>query len=89
MSLRAEYATLDGWIVLDGLDAVKEVSVMAKCGICGKYGKAGSRVSHSMRHTKRRFLPNVQRATLLLDGKLQQLALCTRCLRSYHKVVVP
>ena len=58
---------------------------MAKCRVCGKYGRAGHRVSHSMRHTKRRFMPNIQRATLVLNGRTQQVVLCTRCLRTYHK----
>jgi ribosomal protein L28 len=38
-----------------------------------------------MRHTKRRWLPNVQRATLTIDGQKVQLDLCTRCLRTYNK----
>jgi large subunit ribosomal protein L28 len=58
---------------------------MAKCNVCGKYGRSGNNVSHSMRHTKRRFMPNIQSATLQLGGKTQQVKLCTRCLRSYHR----
>ena len=46
---------------------------------------AGFAVSHSKRHTKRRWRPNIQRATLLVEGQLVKVDLCTRCLRTYHK----
>jgi large subunit ribosomal protein L28 len=46
---------------------------------------AGFNVSHSMRHTKRRWRPNIQRATLQIGGVPIQLDLCTRCLRTHHK----
>jgi large subunit ribosomal protein L28 len=46
---------------------------------------AGNRVSHSMHHSKRRFKPNIQKATLLVNGQPVQLHLCTRCLRTHHK----
>jgi large subunit ribosomal protein L28 len=53
--------------------------------VCGKKPAHGFNVSHSMRHTKRRWLPNVQRATLTIDGQKVKLDLCTRCLRTYNK----
>jgi large subunit ribosomal protein L28 len=53
--------------------------------VCGKKPTAGFAVSHSQRHTKRRWRPNIQRATLLVDGQLVKLDLCTRCLRTHHK----
>jgi len=45
----------------------------------------GYSVSHSMRHTKRRWLPNVQHATLIINGAPMRVAICTRCLRTHHK----
>ena len=57
-----------------------------KCQLCGKRAYAGFNVSHSMRHTKRWFRPNVRRATLVLNGEARQVKVCTRCLRTYHKV---
>ncbi|MGD0353609.1 MAG: 50S ribosomal protein L28 [Dehalococcoidia bacterium] len=57
-----------------------------KCDICGKTAHFGHRVSHSKQHTRRRWLPNIQRATILLDGKPKQLNLCTQCLRTQHKL---
>jgi large subunit ribosomal protein L28 len=46
---------------------------------------AGYSVSHSKRHTKRRWRPNIQRATLLVEGQPVKVDLCTRCLRTYYK----
>lgn len=59
---------------------------MAVCDVCGKHPRFGHHVSHSNRKTPRRWEPNVQRATLLLDGRLTSLRLCTRCLRDYGKL---
>ena len=56
-----------------------------RCEVCGKKPAAGFNVSHSQRHTKRRWRPNVQHATLQIDGTPVQLSICTRCLRTYHK----
>lgn len=58
-----------------------------KCQLCGKRPRAGFSVSHSNRHTKRWFRPNVRKATLVLNGTPQQVKACTRCLRTYHKTV--
>lgn len=46
---------------------------------------AGYAVSHSQRHTKRRWKPNVQKTTLVIGGERVQLAMCTRCQRTYSK----
>lgn len=56
-----------------------------RCEVCGKKPAAGFNVSHSQRHTKRRWRPNIQTATLLVDGQKVQIHLCTRCLRTQHK----
>ena len=59
---------------------------MARCDICLKAGMAGNNVSHSKRHTKRRWYSNVQKATIYVDGSPKRVRICTRCLRSQHKV---
>ena len=59
---------------------------MAKCELCGKAGHSGNNVSHSKRRTKTRFMPNIQHATLTINGSLRRVALCTRCLRTNHKL---
>jgi len=59
-----------------------------RCDICGKASTSGSNVSHSLRHTKRVFKPNIQRVRALVDGKVKRIRVCTRCLRS-GKVTKP
>ncbi len=58
---------------------------MARCEICLKSPQAGNTVSFSNRHVKRRWAPNVQRATILVDGDPKRVKICTRCLRSRYK----
>lgn len=58
---------------------------MAKCEICGKTPQFGHNVSHSMRHTKRQFRVNVQKATIVEGGKARKIKVCTRCLRTLNK----
>ncbi len=59
---------------------------MAKCEICGKGPSFGHNVSHSNVHTKRQWKPNIQQVTLYEDGKRRRTKICTRCLRTLHKV---
>jgi large subunit ribosomal protein L28 len=56
-----------------------------KCDICGKSPQFGNAVSHSKRHTNRQWEPNVHPARVMVDGKLQNLNICTRCLRTLNK----
>ena len=59
---------------------------MAKCEMCGKVGHSGNNVSHSKRRTKTRFMPNIQKAKLEIKGRLRRAAVCTRCLRTHHRI---
>jgi len=52
------------------------------CDICGKRPAAGNAVSHSMRHTRRVRLPNIQRVHAVVDGKRKWVNACTRCIKS-------
>lgn len=56
-----------------------------RCELCGKAPASGSNVSFSERHTKRRFLPNIQSAKLMVNGEQKRVRVCTRCLRTYYK----
>ena len=58
---------------------------MAKCEICGKKPLSGHNVSHSMRHTKRQWKPNIQKVTIVKDGRLRKMKICSRCLRTAVK----
>jgi len=57
-----------------------------KCEICGKRPSTGNLVSKSGRRTKRRWLPNLQRIKIKLNGQTKKAYVCTRCIRS-NKVV--
>lgn len=57
-----------------------------KCDICGKTPQFGHNVSHSKRHTNRKWMPNVHPTRITINGKAKRLNLCTRCLRTQHKL---
>ena len=57
----------------------------AKCAISGKKPQSGNNVSHANNKTKRRFLPNLQKVTLLVNGQKKQVRVCTRSLRTLAK----
>jgi large subunit ribosomal protein L28 len=58
---------------------------MAKCDICGKGPQFGHNVSHSMRHTKRTWKANMQRARVLENGVEKHVHICTRCIKTRQK----
>ena len=56
---------------------------MAKrCDVCGKGPASGNNVSHSMRKTRRRWLPNLQSVRINERGTVKTARICTSCLRS-------
>ena len=68
---------------------------MRVCAICGKRPVIGSAVTHrwmlkvkggvgrrTVRVNLRRFLPNLQRATVILNGTVKRVRGCTACLKS-------
>lgn len=58
------------------------------CAICKKRTVQGRSVSHAHNVTRRAFKPNLQRVRALVDGRVQRVLVCTRCLRS-GKVTKP
>lgn len=52
------------------------------CEICGKGIQSGNNVSHSLRHTKAAWKPNIQHVRAVVDGETKRVNVCTRCLRS-------
>ncbi|MBI4004090.1 MAG: 50S ribosomal protein L28 [Candidatus Omnitrophica bacterium] len=69
--------------------------MMKVCVICGKRPVIGRTLTHrgmlkkkggvgrrTVRSNLRRFLPNLQRATILLDGVRTRSRVCTTCLKS-------
>jgi large subunit ribosomal protein L28 len=57
----------------------------AKCDICGKGPQYGNTISHSKRHTGRRFMPNIQRVVVRDGQTTLRIRVCTRCLRTLRK----
>ncbi len=53
-----------------------------RCAICGKAPMSGHNVSHSQRHTKRRFMPNLQRVRALVNGTPKRVQVCAGCLKA-------
>ena len=43
---------------------------------------SGNNVSHANNVTKRKWIANVQRVRARVDGRVRNLDVCTRCLRS-------
>lgn len=56
-----------------------------RCDLCQKGPMTGNNVSHSKRHTRRRFLPNLHAATVTVNGREVKARLCTRCIRTQAK----
>ena len=59
---------------------------MAKCEMCGKKPMFGQSRSHSLKATKRKFKPNLQRVTVIEDGKKVRKTLCTKCIKTLAKL---
>ena len=56
---------------------------MAKrCEICGKGPMVGNHVSHAHNLTKRRWLPNLQKIRVKVNGQVKRIKVCTNCIKS-------
>lgn len=68
-------------------DADRGRTMSRRCNITGKGVLAGNNVSHAQNKTRRRFLPNVQRTSLLSDalGRAVTLRVTIATLRSIEK----
>jgi len=58
---------------------------MRKCDITGKGKQYGNNVSFSQRHTKKVWQPNLQKKTIIVDGKKVKLTVSTQALRTLKK----
>jgi large subunit ribosomal protein L28 len=67
---------------------------MAKCAICGKGTMYGRNIRHKHAgrwerrapKTNRVFRANIQKRTVIIDGRPVRMAICTRCLRTQLKL---
>lgn len=51
------------------------------CSICGKGSVSGNNRSHALNITKRTFRPNIHKATVEIDGKVQRAYVCAKCMK--------
>ena len=56
-----------------------------KCEVCGKTLMFGRNISHSKRSTPTKFLPNIQKVMVVVNGESKRMKLCTRCLRTLSR----
>jgi large subunit ribosomal protein L28 len=52
-----------------------------KCANCGKGVMYGHNVSHAKNRTRKIFKPNLHSSRVIVNGQIQKLKLCTKCLR--------
>jgi len=57
----------------------------SRCELTGKGALTGNNVSFSLRRTKRRFKPNLQKKTFEVDGQKVTMILCTQAIRTLKK----
>lgn len=58
---------------------------MKACDITGKGKQYGNNVSFSQRHTKKVWEPNLQKKTLIINGKKVRVKIATSTLRTLKK----
>jgi large subunit ribosomal protein L28 len=51
-----------------------------ECYVCGKKPIFGNNVSHANNRTRRRWLPNLQKVRIQVEGATQRVRVCTRCI---------
>ena len=57
----------------------------SRCELCGKGASFGHHVSHANNRTRRRWLPNVQKTLVFVNGAQRRIYACTRCIRTLRK----
>ena len=58
---------------------------MAKCNHCGKATTFGHNRSFSQRATNRTFKPNLQKVSVMENGRLVKKTLCAKCIKTLGK----
>ncbi|CVH77199.1 50S ribosomal protein L28 [Clostridiales bacterium CHKCI006] len=56
-----------------------------KCAITGKGALTGNRRSHALNATKRKWNVNLQKVTLMVDGKPTKVRISARALKTLRK----
>jgi large subunit ribosomal protein L28 len=58
---------------------------MAKCANCGKTTTFGHNRSFSQRATNRTWKPNLQKVSIMKNGRLVKQVLCAKCIKALGK----
>ncbi len=53
-----------------------------QCAICGKRPICGHTISHAHNVSNRRWLPNLQKIRVEIDGKSRKAYVCAQCIKS-------
>ena len=53
-----------------------------RCYYCNKRPMFANNVSHANNKTRRRFVPNLQSVSALINGAVRRLKVCTRCIKA-------
>lgn len=53
-----------------------------RCDVCGKAPMSGHSVSHANNKSNRVWNPNLQRVRAMVEGRVRNLDVCTRCLKA-------
>ena len=53
-----------------------------QCTICGRKPMTGHNISHAHNVTNRRWLPNLQKLRIEINGKPRRAYVCTNCIKS-------
>jgi large subunit ribosomal protein L28 len=57
-----------------------------RCEICERKPMYGNNVNFSQKRTRRRFMLNVQRRRIEINGVPRLVKICTRCMRTMNKL---
>ena len=57
-----------------------------KCANCGKATVFGQNVSHAKNRTRREFRPNLQKVSVMTNGKMVQKTMCAKCIKAMSKI---
>jgi len=68
-----------------GIIVFERISNMAKCNSCGKATTFGHKRSFSLRATNRTFKPNLQKVSIMENGRLVKKTLCAKCIKTLGK----
>lgn len=55
------------------------------CEVCGKGKMSGKTVSHANNKSNRTYEVNLQKTTMVIDGKEKSVTACTKCIKTTKK----